>query len=134
MPFTRLSLMAWTWPPWRRRPAPASAPHASPASSASPLATTAATWDRITCICARCWVTKSKGNHMEPANYSIQFRLQRVTKEYAYVLVPVTEDILDFDGQGGGRINVNKITQRSIDLGQSPEVVWYLEDKQIQPH
>ena len=48
--------------------------------------------------------------------YSIPFRLQRTTTEYAYVRVPVTEDLIVEQAGGTGRIDVPKMMQRAIEL------------------
>jgi hypothetical protein len=66
--------------------------------------------------------------------YSVSFRVQRVTVEYAFVKVPVTSDLIVAQSDGTGRIDVTKMVQRAIELGQSPSLKWYEEDKQIQPH
>ncbi len=66
--------------------------------------------------------------------YSVSFRLQRVTVEYAYVSVPVTSDLIAKQEDGTGRIDVPRMVQRAVEMGQSPDVRWHPEDQQIQPH
>lgn len=68
------------------------------------------------------------------ATYSISLRLRRVTVEYAYANVPVVDDVVRPDEQSVGRIDVAELTRRAIEMGQRPEVVWYREDQQIEPH
>jgi hypothetical protein len=66
--------------------------------------------------------------------HSISVRLQRITKEYAYVRVPVTDAIMEVDEKGVGRIDPQKLLQGAVELGRLPQVEWYLEDRQFQPH
>lgn len=71
----------------------------------------------------------------EPGStYSISLRLRRITAEYAYVNVPVVDDVVKPDEQGVGRIDVEALTRRAIEMGQQPEVVWYREEQRIEPH
>lgn len=74
--------------------------------------------------------------------YSISFRIQRTTVEYAYVSVPVTADvmILQEDGEvqldeaGTARLDVDKAVQKAVELGEAPELRWHLEKQNIQMH
>ena len=74
--------------------------------------------------------------------YSISFRLQRVTKEYAFVRVLVTDEIMRtneygeiiLDERGTARIDGEKMTKRAIELGYLPSVEWYWESQEITPH
>jgi hypothetical protein len=66
--------------------------------------------------------------------YSISFRLQRVTVEYAFVKVPVTSDIVVKQPDGTGRIDAEMTVQRAIELGRSVTLTWHPEEQQIQPH
>jgi hypothetical protein len=66
--------------------------------------------------------------------YSVSFRLQRVTVEYAFVKVPVTSDLVVEHPDGTGRIDVPKMMERAVELGQSPSLAWHAEETQIQPH
>lgn len=68
------------------------------------------------------------------ATYSISLRLRRVTVEYAYVNVPVVDDVVKPDEQGVNRIDVAELTRRAFEMSQRPEVVWYREEQQIEPH
>jgi hypothetical protein len=68
------------------------------------------------------------------ALYSVSFRLQRIRTEFAYVRVPVTEDLVKPDENGVGRIVVPDMVQRATEMGQLPDVEWYLEDQTIQLH
>lgn len=68
------------------------------------------------------------------ASYSVSLRLRRTTVEYAYVNVPVVADLVKPDDQGVGRIDVEVLTRWAIDMGRRPEVAWYREEQQIEPH
>ena len=66
--------------------------------------------------------------------YSISMRLRRLTVEYAYVNVPVTDDLIKPDEQGVGRIDVALMAQNAVEMGQHPEVVWYREEQRLETH
>ena len=66
--------------------------------------------------------------------YSVSWRLQRTTTEYAYISVPVTDDLVIRQADGNGRIDVDAMVRRAIEMGESPEVTWYPESEDIQPH
>ena len=66
--------------------------------------------------------------------YSVSFRLQRTTTEVAFVSVPVTADLMIEQPDGTGRIDVAKMVQRAVALGQAPGVAWQPEGQQVQPH
>ncbi len=68
------------------------------------------------------------------ATVSISFRLRRVTVEYAYVNVPVTDALIKPDGQGGGRIDVTLMTRKAAEMGQLAGVVWYPEERRHETH
>ena len=68
------------------------------------------------------------------AIYSVSWRLRRTTVEYAYVTVPVAGNIVRPDAQGVNRIDSEAMGRRAVDLGQSPEVVWYREEQRIDLH
>jgi hypothetical protein len=68
------------------------------------------------------------------ALYSVSWRLRRTTLEYAYVSVPLTGDMVRPDAQGVNRIDAEAMGRRAVDLGQSPEVVWYREAERIDLH
>jgi hypothetical protein len=70
----------------------------------------------------------------EGASYSVSFRLQRTTTEVAFVSVPVTADLIVEQPDGTGRIDVTKIVERAVEMGQAPGVVWQSESQQVQPH
>ncbi len=51
----------------------------------------------------------------EPKNFSVLLRLQKVTTQYAYVLVPVTETVLGpADAEGQRRIDPEKFTREGV--------------------
>jgi hypothetical protein len=64
---------------------------------------------------------------------SVSWRLMRTTVEYAYVSVPVAGMVRP-DAQGVGRVDADAMAQRAVDLGQSPDVVWYREQQRIDLH
>ncbi len=66
--------------------------------------------------------------------YSVSFRLQRTTTEVAFVSVPVTADLMIEQPDGTARIDVARMVQRAIELGQAPGVAWQPESRQVQPH
>ena len=66
--------------------------------------------------------------------FSISLRLRRVTVEYAYVNVPVVDDVVKPDEQGVNRIDFAELTRKAIEMSQSPEVVWYREEQKTEPH
>lgn len=66
--------------------------------------------------------------------YSVSFRLQRTTTEFAFVSVPVTGDLMVEQPDGTGRIDVAKMVQRAIDMGQAVGVAWQPEEQHVQPH
>jgi hypothetical protein len=68
------------------------------------------------------------------AIYSVNIRLKRVTIEYAYVIVPVTDDMIKPVSQGEGRIDVERVMRRAIQMGQSPGLAWYPESRVVEPH
>ena len=66
--------------------------------------------------------------------YSVSFRLQRTTTEFAFVSVPVSADLMLAQPDGTGRIDVAKIVQRAVEMGLASDVAWQQENRQILPH
>jgi hypothetical protein len=66
--------------------------------------------------------------------YSVSLRLRRVTFDYAYVSVPVVDNVVKPDEQGVNRIDFGELTRMAIEMSQSPEVVWYREEQNTEPH
>jgi hypothetical protein len=66
--------------------------------------------------------------------YSVSFRLQRTTTETAFVSVPVTADLMIAQPDGTGRIDVEKMVARAVELGKAPSVAWEAESQKIEPH
>ena len=62
--------------------------------------------------------TSAVGDAVMPT-YSISFRLQRTTTEVAFVSVPVSADRRS-SSPGTGRIDVNKMVERAIEMEQRP--------------
>src|ERR1051326_5833222 len=73
-----------------------------------------------------------RGDLME--RYSLSMRLQRVTTEYAYVLVPVTDDITVEQEDGTGRIDPDKLVQQTMELASERGVTWYQESLDVHLH
>jgi hypothetical protein len=75
---------------------------------------------------------------MEPAedetSYSISIRLRHTTVEHAYMNVSVEDGIIVPDGQGTGRIDVAKMTERAVGMGHRFEVARSQEEPRIEPH
>jgi hypothetical protein len=65
---------------------------------------------------------------------SVSFRLQRTTTEFTFVSVPVTADLIVEQPDGTGRIDVPRLVQRAVELGQTVEVEWHTEGQEVQPH
>jgi hypothetical protein len=66
--------------------------------------------------------------------YSISLLLQRTTREVAYVIVPVTMDLVINHPDGTIQIDSAKMVRRAIELGHEASVAWQCEDQQIQPN
>ena len=71
---------------------------------------------------------------LEGPAYSISLRLRRTTTEDTFVSIPVTADLIVKQPDGTGRIDVAKMTQRGIEIGQAPDVVWSREGQTVGPH
>lgn len=71
---------------------------------------------------------------MHKPSYSIRVRLQRTTVEESSVRVPLTEELIIRQPDGTGRIDVSKIWERAVTMGQSSSLEWERESQQIQPH
>jgi hypothetical protein len=69
-----------------------------------------------------------------PRLYSIQFRLQRVTIEHAFVTVPVTSEVMVEGPDGKGKLDVAKLTERAVEISRDPGVKWYVEKQGTTPH
>jgi hypothetical protein len=67
------------------------------------------------------------------AIFSVSWRFLRTTVEYAYVSVPHAGMVRP-DTQGVNRIDAETMGRRAVDLGQSPEVVWYRDEQRIDLH
>lgn len=66
--------------------------------------------------------------------YSVSFRLQRTTTETAFVKVPITDDLMIEQPDGSGRIDVEKLVMRAVEMGQAAGVSWQAESQLIQHH
>jgi hypothetical protein len=71
----------------------------------------------------------------EPKTYSIMLRLRRVTTEYAYVNVPVTDAIMKIEEPGGqASIDFERFAAQGIRYGGDPDVKWIREAQDVTPH
>jgi hypothetical protein len=66
--------------------------------------------------------------------YSVSFRLQRTTTEFAFMSVPVTGDLMVEQPDGTGRIDAAKMVQRANEMWQAIGVAWQPEEQHVQPH
>jgi hypothetical protein len=66
--------------------------------------------------------------------YSVSFRLQRTTTEFAFVSVALTTDLMIERADGSAGIDVDKLVQRAIEMGRADGVVWQPEERHVQPH
>lgn len=55
-------------------------------------------------------------------SYSVQFRVQRITTEFAYINVPVTGDLIVPQPDGTGRLDFAKMVEQAKEISQSPGV------------
>jgi hypothetical protein len=67
-------------------------------------------------------------------NYSVSFRLQRTTTEFAFVSVPVTHDLMLERPDGTGSLDVERMVERAVEMASASEVMWQHESCHIQPH
>jgi hypothetical protein len=70
----------------------------------------------------------------EEATYSVSFRLQRITTEDAFVSVPISADTTVMQSDGKGRLDVPKMVQKAIQMGQAPDVLWKIESQNVEMH
>lgn len=68
------------------------------------------------------------------AMYSISVTLQRTITEYGFVSVPVTPDLIVQQPDGTGRLDAEKVMQRAVAMGRSPDVAWHPESQEVKPH
>jgi mannose/fructose-specific phosphotransferase system component IIA len=66
--------------------------------------------------------------------YSVSFRLLRTTTEYAFVSVPLTADLTIAQPGGNGRIDVDKMVQRAVEMAKTSVVSWQQEEQHVEPH
>lgn len=67
-------------------------------------------------------------------SYSVSFRLQRTTTEFAFVSVPVSADLTILQPDGTRRIDVAKLVERAVEMGELQGVAWHIEQQEVQPH
>jgi hypothetical protein len=74
--------------------------------------------------------------------YSVSVRIKRTTSEYAYIQVPVTDEVMETDeagtvvadGRGSAHIDPKKLIQLAIKMAGLPSVKWYREEQHTEPH
>jgi hypothetical protein len=74
---------------------------------------------------------------MQKKTYSISMRLRRTTVEYAFVSVPVDENVLDPDPEDATKLRVNgkKVCEVAKRMGAEMGVLWAQEHEPvIEPH
>jgi hypothetical protein len=73
---------------------------------------------------------------MEPNTLSISVRLRRRQTETAQVSVPITEEVMRPNDEGGGlKMDVDKIIEAAIQLGKLNSTEWEMEgEPEIQLH
>jgi hypothetical protein len=65
---------------------------------------------------------------------SVSWRLRRITVAYAYVSVPVADELVRADEQRIGRLDVEAMTRKALEMGQRPEVIWHREEQRVELH
>jgi hypothetical protein len=72
---------------------------------------------------------------MDSNTLSISVRLRRRQTETAQVSVPITEEVLQADGEGGRKMDVDKIIQVALQMGKLDSTAWEIEgEPEIQLH
>ena len=66
--------------------------------------------------------------------YSISFRLRRTTTEFAFVKVLVAGDLVIEQPDGTGRLDVDAVVRRALELGHGADVTWHPETREVEPH
>lgn len=72
--------------------------------------------------------------NMDEASYSVLFRLQRSTTESAFVSVLVTKDLIIEKPDGTSGLDVEKLAQRAVEMGQSSALDWDIENQSVNLH
>ena len=70
----------------------------------------------------------------EPRTYSVSVRLQRTALESTFVSVPVSPDVVIAQPDGSGKLDVEKLFARAIEMGREPGCVWETESLDVQLH
>ncbi len=68
------------------------------------------------------------------STYSIQVRVQRTTTEHAFILVPVTSEVIIQKPDGTGTLDPEQVMHRALQLAASPEMQWLPEGCETQLH
>jgi len=70
----------------------------------------------------------------ETKTFSVSWRIQRVTVEYAYVSVPVVNDLLMEQPDRTRRIDADKMGERAVEMAKAPGVKWHPQDQNLFLH
>ncbi|WP_109487662.1 hypothetical protein [Occallatibacter savannae] len=73
---------------------------------------------------------------MMDSTLSMSVRLRRVRTETTTVSVPITQDVMQSNEEGGGmKLDVDKIIEAALQLGKFDSIEWELEgEPEIQLH
>ena len=72
---------------------------------------------------------------MDSNTLSISVRLRRRQTETAQVSVPITEEVMQSDDEGGRKMDVDKIIEVALQLGKLDSTQWEIEgEPEIQLH
>ena len=66
--------------------------------------------------------------------FSISMRLQRTISEFTFVSIPINDEVLVQHADGTKRVDVDKLTQQAIILGDLHSLEWHLEEQKVQLH
>jgi len=70
----------------------------------------------------------------EYSTFSVSCRLKRTTTEVAFIKVLVTSGLIIEQPDYSGRMDVDKLIARAIELEQEADAAWSPEISQVQPH
>ena len=72
---------------------------------------------------------------MKAESLSVSVRLRRLKTETAHVSVPITEEVMRSDENGGRKLDSDKILEAALQLGKLEATEWEMEEEpEIQPH
>lgn len=65
------------------------------------------------------------------ATVSISVRIKRTVVEEVHVLVPVTDEVIDEQPDGSGRLNGQRIFEAAVKIGQEQDLAWRREGEPL---